>query len=82
MKMEETRSNRIETPIKDKYLLMIREAGAYFSLGTKYTCSRITEINEGGFAIVIGNRYMIVRTILEKCFEEIASNIKCTKETI
>ena len=79
--MEETKSNRIEVPIKDKYLLTIREAGAYFDLGTKYM-RRIAEQNEGGFAIVIGNRYMIVRTILEKCFEEIASNIKCTKETI
>ena len=30
--MEETKSNRIEVPIKDKYLLTIREAGAYFGL--------------------------------------------------
>lgn len=52
--MEETRSNRIEAPIKDKYLLTIREAGAYFSLGIKYMCSRITEINEGGFTILVG----------------------------
>ena len=35
-KMEETKTNRIEVPIKDKYLLTIREAGAYFGLGTKY----------------------------------------------
>jgi len=49
VKMEEAKSNRIEVPIKDKYLLTIREAGAYFGLGTKYM-RRIAELNEGGFA--------------------------------
>lgn len=34
--MEESNSNRIEVPIKDKYLLTIREAGAYFGLGKIY----------------------------------------------
>lgn len=33
--MEETKNNRIEVSIKDKYLLDIREAVAYFCLGTK-----------------------------------------------
>ena len=32
--MEETKSNRIEVPIKDNYLLTIREAGAFFGLWT------------------------------------------------
>lgn len=31
--MEKTKGNRIEVPIKDKYLLTIKEAGAYFGLG-------------------------------------------------
>lgn len=31
--MEEAKGNRIEVPIKDKYLLTIREAGTYFGLG-------------------------------------------------
>ena len=31
--MEETKRNIIEVPIKDKYLLTIRETGAYFGLG-------------------------------------------------
>ena len=43
--MEETKSNRIEVLIKDKYLLTIREAGAYFGLGTKYM-RRIAEQND------------------------------------
>lgn len=63
--MEETKSNRIEVPIKDKYLLTIREAGAYFGLGTKLL-RRMAEENEGGFAITIGNRYMIIRNRFEQ----------------
>lgn len=78
VKVEETKRNRIEVPIKDKYLLTIREAGAYFGLGTKLL-RRMAEENEVGFAIMIGNRYMIVRTILERYFEELASSINHTK---
>lgn len=69
--MEEIRSNRIETPIEDKYLLTIREAGAYFGLGTKYM-RRIAEQNEGWFAIFIGNKYMIVRRKFEDYMDEVA----------
>jgi len=65
VKMEETKTNRIEVPIKDKYLLTIREAGAYFGLGTKLL-RRMAEENAGGFAIMIGNRYMIIRTRFEE----------------
>lgn len=70
--MEETKGNRIEVPIKDKYLLTIKEAGAYFGLGTKYM-RRIAELNEGSFAIFIGNKYMIIRRKFEECMEGIAS---------
>lgn len=63
--MEEIKSNRIEVSIKDKYLLTIREAGAYFGLGTKLL-RRMAEENTGGFAIMIGNRYMIVRSRFEQ----------------
>ena len=71
--MEETKSNRIEVPIKDKYLLTIREAGAYFGLGTKLL-RRMAEENAGGFAIFIGNRYMIIRNKMEECFEMYSKN--------
>ena len=70
--MEETKSNRIEVSIKDKYLLTIRKAGAYFGLGTKYM-RRIAEANEGGFAIFIGNKYMIIRRKFEEYMDEKAS---------
>lgn len=69
--MEETKSNRIEVPIKDKYLLTIREAGAYFGLGTKYM-RRIAELNEGSFAIFIGNKYMIIRRKFEEYMDGMA----------
>lgn len=65
VKMEEAKGNRIEVPIKDKYLLTIREAGAYFGLGTKLL-RRMAEENTGGFAIMIGNRYMIIRSRFEQ----------------
>lgn len=71
--MEETNSNRIEVPIKDKYLLTIREAGAYFGLGTKYM-RRIAEANEGDFAIFIGNKYMIIRRKFEEYMDGLAMN--------
>lgn len=69
--MEETKSNRMEVPIKDKYLLTIREAGAYFGLGTKYM-RRIAELNEGEFAIFIGNKYMVIRRKSEEYVNEMA----------
>lgn len=71
--MEETKSNRIEVPIKDKYLLTIREAGAYFGLGTKLL-RRMAENKERGFAIVIGNRYMIIRSRFEQYIIDITEN--------
>lgn len=70
--MEETKSNRIEVLIKDKYLLTIREAGAYFGLGTKYM-RRIAELNEGDFAIFIGNKYMIIRRKFEEYMDGMAT---------
>ena len=67
--MEETRRNRIEVLIKDKYLLTIREVGACFGLGIKYM-RRMAEENEGGFNIFIGNKYMINRRNLEEYMDE------------
>lgn len=69
--MEETKTNKIEVAIKDKYLLTIREAGAYFGLGTKYM-RRIAEQNEGDFAIFIGNKYMIIRRKFEEYMDVMA----------
>jgi conserved domain protein len=72
VKMEEAKGNRIEVPIKDKYLLTIREAGTYFGLETKYM-RRIAELTEGGFTIFIGNKYMIIRRKFEEYMDNVVS---------
>lgn len=75
--MEEIKTNRIEVSIKNKYLLTIRKEDTYFGLESKYMC-RMAEADEDWFTIMIGNKYMIVRSILEKYFKEATSNINCT----
>lgn len=51
-------------PISEKYLLSISEAAAYFNIGGK-RLRRLAEDNNH-FAIMNGNRYLIIR----KRFEE------------
>lgn len=52
-------------PINQKYLLTIKEAAAYFAIGTK-KMRRLAEDNEGKFAVFMGNRYLIVREQFEE----------------
>ncbi len=52
-------------PIQDKFMLTIREAAEYFGIGIKKT-RRLAEDNLDSFAIIIGNRYMIVRPKFEE----------------
>lgn len=61
----------LKVKIKDKYLLTIREAGAYFGLGAKYM-RIIAEANECGYAIFIGNKYMIIRRKFEEYMDGMA----------
>ena len=58
----------IET--KDKYMLSIKEAAAYFNIGEK-KIRRLAEDNLGRYAVLNGNRYLIIR---EK-FEEALSGV-------
>ncbi len=51
-------------PISEKYLLSISEAAAYFNIGEK-RLRRLAE-DDNRFAIMNGNRYLIIR----KRFEE------------
>ena len=51
-------------PISEKYLLSISEAAAYFNIGEK-RFRRLAE-DDNHFAIINGNRYLIIR----KRFEE------------
>lgn len=56
-------------PVSEKYLLTMREASEYFSIGIK-KMRRLAEDNIGRFAVYSGNRYLIIRTKFEKFIEE------------
>lgn len=51
--------------LQDKYLLTIKEAGAYFNNGTK-KIRRMAESNEGMYALFMCNRYLIIRHKFEE----------------
>ena len=68
--MEESRLQ-----IQDKFMLTIREAAEYFGIGIK-KIRRLAEDNLDSFAVIIGNRYMIIRPK----FEEYIINILETKK--
>ncbi|MBQ8920844.1 MAG: excisionase family DNA-binding protein [Oscillospiraceae bacterium] len=57
--------------IADKYMLTIREASVYFNIGDK-KIRRLVEDNEGGFSVLNGNRYLIIRPLMEQYFAELA----------
>ena len=59
-----TDSRRIEIPISEKYMLTIKEASAYFNIGIK-KMRRLAEDNTDSFAILMGNRYLIIRMRFE-----------------
>ena len=64
------------TPIKDKYMLSIKEASDYFGIGIKLM-RRLAENHLSEFAIYLGNRYLIVRPRVEEyVLEHMASGGK------
>ena len=52
-------------PIGEKYLLTIKEAGAYFNIGVK-KMRRLAEDNLGIFSVYSGNRYLVIRPKFEE----------------
>ena len=56
---------KAEIPIGQKFLLTITEASAYFNIGIKQM-RRIAEEHRGDFVIFQGNRYLIVRRMMEE----------------
>lgn len=48
----------------DHYTLSIKEAASYFNIGIK-KMRRLAEENLGVFAVMSGNRYLIIRTKFE-----------------
>ncbi len=61
--MEETKEPVV--PVGDKYMLTIKEASNYFSIGEK-KLRRLAEEHTGDFAVINGNRYLIIRTKFEQ----------------
>ena len=61
--VEETKEPVVE--VHDKFLLTIKEAAAYFSIGEK-KLRRLAEEHTGDFAVINGNRYLIIRTKFEQ----------------
>lgn len=64
-----TENGKVNVPVSEKYMLTIKEAAGYFSIGTK-KMRRLAEDNLGRFAVYSGNRYLIIRTKFEKFVEE------------
>lgn len=66
---EQAEDKSIVVPVSEKFMLSIKEASAYFSIGTK-KMRRLAEDNIGEFAVCSGNRYLIIRAKFEKFIEE------------
>lgn len=66
-----------EIPISEKYMLTIKEASAYFNIGIK-KMRRLAEDNTDFFAILMGNRYLIIRMK----FEDYINSLLAGKEEI
>ena len=56
---------RTQIPIHQKYMLSINEAAEYFNIGTKKLRCLATD-NMGRFAILMGNRILIIRERFEE----------------
>lgn len=61
--MEEIKEPVVE--VRDKFLLTIKEAAAYFNIGEK-KMRRLAEDNLGSFAVYSGNRYLVIRPKFEE----------------
>lgn len=60
-------------PISEKYMLSIREASEYFSIGIK-SMRRLAENNLGKCAVFINSKYYIVRPLFEEYILKFAEN--------
>ena len=65
-------SRKIPIPISEKRMLTVNEASAYFNTGIK-NMRRMAVDNKGAFAIMMGNRYLIVRTKFEAYIDSLVS---------
>ena len=59
----------MELKLCEKYMLTIREAAAYYGIGTKFLMRR-AENKEGRLAVYCENRWLIIRHLFDECIEE------------
>ena len=77
--MKEQQTGTIEIPLQERYMISLKEASAYFHIGIK-KMRRIAEDNEGGFALFLGNRYLICRPKFEEYLLQLMGNSYESKE--
>lgn len=68
-RIQSVKTENVSVPVSEKYMLTIREASVYFNIGIK-KMRRLAEDNAGRFAVLSGNRYLIIRAKFEKFVEE------------
>ena len=56
-------------PLNEKFTLSVKEAAAYFGIGIK-KMRRLAEEHTSSFAIMSGNRYLIIRTKFEEFLQK------------
>lgn len=77
--MKEQQTGTIEIPLQERYMISLKEASAYFHIGIK-KMRRMAEDNEGGFALFLGNRYLICRPKFEEYLLKVMENSRTEQE--
>ncbi|MCM1398308.1 MAG: hypothetical protein NC225_02370 [Clostridium sp.] len=77
--MNEQQTGTIGIPIQERYMISLKEASAYFHIGIK-KMRRMAEDNEGGFALFLGNRYIICRPKFEEYLLRMMANSRTEQE--
>lgn len=77
--MKEQQTGTIDIPLQERYMISLKEASAYFHIGIK-KMRRMAEENEGGFALFMGNRYIICRPKFEEYLLQLMGNSYESKE--
>lgn len=74
---------KVQLALGEKYMLTIKEATEYFNIGSK-ALRRLAESHTDEFAIIMGNRYLIIREKFEEyilnCIENKGGRIFTNEE--
>lgn len=63
-------SRSISLSVSEKYMLTLNETAAYFNIGTK-KMRLLAQDNTDTFAVMIGKRYLIIRTKFEEYIDSL-----------